>query len=503
MLTIARLTDRSGRYYLADLAAELGARGVLGSGGPGESNAPGGSNAGGPSPGRWTGTAAAGLGLGGPVEERELAAVLSGLHPHRGHPLRNRPATVGGYDLVFAAPKSVSVLFGLGGALPARAAHDAQRAAVEAAMRYVAERAVGVRSGSGEDRRAEPVRGVIAASFDHGVSRALDPHLHTHVVLANMGQGRDGRWRALDGRGLDAHARAAGALYAAHLRHALTEHTGARWIRRRSGAYELAAVDPAVLGALSARQADIRGHLHERGGANGPGGTSPAPARARSVAWAVTRDEKAGPEDRAPMVLRRLWEARVECVGWTPAELARSLSALGPPDRRATVDEHRFAAALHDGTLHGGATRRDVVAAWADALAAGAPARDVAGCVDALARWGDAVGVAEPVRRRSEVMPTPEAVRALGPRPGTPDSLAIWQSAAAALDRAHERGIDLGHPALLGACIPAPAAELARLTTEQLATRLTVERVVADARRRLGLSRSATERDAELALGRG
>src|SRR5690606_34700848 len=44
-------------------------------------------------------------------------------------------------------------------------------------------------------------RGLVAAAFDHWDSREGDPHLHTHVVIANRVQGADGRWRTLDSRG--------------------------------------------------------------------------------------------------------------------------------------------------------------------------------------------------------------------------------------------------------------------------------------------------------------
>ena len=36
----------------------------------------------------------------------------------------------------------------------------------------------------------------VAATFRHDTSRNLDPQLHTHAVLANMVQGRDGKWAA-------------------------------------------------------------------------------------------------------------------------------------------------------------------------------------------------------------------------------------------------------------------------------------------------------------------
>ena len=40
--------------------------------------------------------------------------------------------------------------------------------------------------------------GFVAAAYQHRTSRSQDPHLHTHVIVANMAQTpSDGKWRAL------------------------------------------------------------------------------------------------------------------------------------------------------------------------------------------------------------------------------------------------------------------------------------------------------------------
>jgi conjugative relaxase-like TrwC/TraI family protein len=57
------------------------------------------------------------------------------------------------------------------------------------------------RRGAGGARQAVG-EGFVAAAFRHRSSRAGDPLLHTHVVVANATRGPDGRWTALDGREL-------------------------------------------------------------------------------------------------------------------------------------------------------------------------------------------------------------------------------------------------------------------------------------------------------------
>src|SRR5688500_4124264 len=49
--------------------------------------------------------------------------------------------------------------------------------------------------------------------FDHWDTRAGDPNLHTHLVIANKVQGVDGVWRSLDGRRLHKAAVAVSELY--------------------------------------------------------------------------------------------------------------------------------------------------------------------------------------------------------------------------------------------------------------------------------------------------
>ncbi len=68
----------------------------------------------GPAPGRWIGAGSAELGLRGPVDAAPLHAVLDGHHPGGDQLLARIPATRrSGFDLILAAPKSVSLLAAL------------------------------------------------------------------------------------------------------------------------------------------------------------------------------------------------------------------------------------------------------------------------------------------------------------------------------------------------------------------------------------------------------
>src|SRR3954469_8160680 len=104
MMSIWKLRVGAENYYLSQVASGLedyySGRGEL--------------------PGRWVGAAYSGLGLGmDPVAGDELRAVLAGLQPGtgmspNGGPPRVWKGRVPGFDLTFAVPKSVSVLYALG-----------------------------------------------------------------------------------------------------------------------------------------------------------------------------------------------------------------------------------------------------------------------------------------------------------------------------------------------------------------------------------------------------
>ena len=142
---------------------------------------------------------------------RDFAEVLDGRDPVSGSGLRTRRGdrSVAGYDLTFCAPKSVSVLHLLAPREIATEVGRGHQAAVEEATGYLERAAVGVRRSHRGEAALLPSTGAVAGQFLHRTSRALDPHLHTHLVMANVAQGVDGRWSAVDSRRLFAHLRAA------------------------------------------------------------------------------------------------------------------------------------------------------------------------------------------------------------------------------------------------------------------------------------------------------
>ena len=435
-------------YYLSDLARELPAS----------------------EPGRWAGGAAAGLGLEGPVEPADFHRLLQGRHPRTGGPIGSGRTTVAAFDLTFSAPKSASVLFALGGEAVARRVVAAHSEAVEGALSYLEHYAVAAARRDGVERIVIPTTGIVAGQFTHAVNRNGDPHLHSHLVMANVVHGTDGRWSACDRRGLEAHRHAASAVFEAHLRAGLSSGLGVRWSAVSGRSAEIVGVRPHLLGEFSTRAADIRRHMHEIGARSG---------RAGRVAWAATRPEKPPGSPYAEAAAE--WERRARAVD-VPLELVLDRQVPGRGGAgQALLDEHRFAAVISL-TPHGGARRRDVVAAFGAAATDGVAAGSLERLVGHWVRPGP-VGVAEPLQPRRAVLPANHHLRALGPRPVDPQDHELWVGAARALDAYRDRWGLGGSVEPLGTTA---SPELASLPTARLADFVRTRRHLDAVRARLG-----------------
>ena len=349
----------------------------------------------GESPGLWAGTGADGLCLLGVVEDGGLGTLLRGVDPATGKELRapvrerlitvrtldiesgewreeaKRLAPVSGYDLVFSCPKSVSVLHALtGDERVRREVSEAHDASWQAALAYLEREACVVRRGHGGAGR-EHGEGFVAAAFRHRTSRAQDPHLHTHVIVANMTHTADGEWRALDGEAiLRTYRLAAGYLYEAQLRHELTRRLGLEWTDPVKGMAELVDVPEAAIRAFSTRRQSLVEHME----ALGTEGF--AAARVAALATREAKEQVDLPRlreqwlDRAAghglgrRELRRLaHQPRLEVTIPDREELARPLLASdGLTATQTTFTQPELVRAVA-GSLRGGAGAEQVLAA--------------------------------------------------------------------------------------------------------------------------------------------
>jgi conjugative relaxase-like TrwC/TraI family protein len=207
--------------------------------------------------GAWVGREAAALGLAGAPEPGQLGELLDGRHPVAGSSLAGRArARNAGFDLTFTAPKSVSILAAVGRPSVRAAALAAHEAGVAAGLDYLERFECHARRGAG-GHTVIGAHGFVGAAFTHELSRSGDPHLHTHVVIANVVRGDDGRYSAPDMRPVFAAAKTAGTIAEAVMRVELSRSLGVEWGTVERGTADLAGVPRAVVDAFSTRRAEI------------------------------------------------------------------------------------------------------------------------------------------------------------------------------------------------------------------------------------------------------
>ena len=132
------------------------------------------------------------------------------------------------YDLTFNADKTVSALWAIAPPELRAQIETAHNDAVKVALEDTIQKHCSY-TRIREDQRGMKIvpADIMAALFQHGASRANDPHLHTHCVILNIAKAHhDGKWRALHGKPLYAWQKAAGAAYRAELGWLLRDRLG-------------------------------------------------------------------------------------------------------------------------------------------------------------------------------------------------------------------------------------------------------------------------------------
>ena len=296
--------------------------------------------------GRWLGSGLNGINrtIGGAVTETDAKAIFdSATHPDTGAPLgrphghptithntHGQTATrraVAGFDLTFSVPKSVSVLW----ALSPRSLQDkilqTHHDAVTATFEWLEELVIHTRAGR-NGAAYVGTRGAIAAAFDHWESRAGDPQLHTHLVIANRVQRtNDGAWVTLDSRTLYKAAVAASEHYNGLLFDALHRHLGTDTDIRdpaattRNPSPELSGVDDALIREFSHRsrliEAETDRLVADWTTTHGTPPTATTTIKLRQQATLSTRTPKA--DTIAPLhQLSAQWRARAAEKGFDP-----------------------------------------------------------------------------------------------------------------------------------------------------------------------------------------
>jgi len=189
----------------------------------------------GEAPGRWGGALAGEVGLAGQVDPEAFHRLLSdGVSvgadgtEHTVGVSEGAPngVSVRAVDLTFSPDKTFSALHAMAPPEVQRQMMAVHHEAVAATMARIETDACITRRGKGGTRNVDGA-GFVWAEFDHRTSRAGDPQVHTHVVVANRTRPvDDDKWLAVEGGTLRQAAKGHGQMYQALVRAGMSRELG-------------------------------------------------------------------------------------------------------------------------------------------------------------------------------------------------------------------------------------------------------------------------------------
>ena len=230
---------------------------------------------------------------------------------------------------------SIQVLVGRDGELA-----DAHRRAVTRALQELEQYALSRRNGGSE---WVATSNIVAARFDHIAARPSqgvddgygpDPHLHTHVVIANMTLRPDGLWRGLDPVEIYRSQSFASAVYRSELAREAQRLGYEIEITGADARWELSRYTREQLIAFSRRRRDIEEALI-RQGLNGA-----------AAAQNIAHQSRLSKDRRGEDELREEWAVRAQEYGITlQLQHQHSAAEFRPASKTEVEDAVRFALA--------------------------------------------------------------------------------------------------------------------------------------------------------------
>ena len=384
---------------------------------------------------------------------------------------RLRPSgnSVAGFDCTFSAPKSVSVLWALGDEGVRTAVEEAHLEAISTALSFMEEDVFASRAGKNGVRRVS-VDGVMAARFRHYDSRAGDPQLHDHLVIANRvfcptGTDKDkkkGKWRTLDSRALYKAVVASSERYNDALMVALHERLGVRFEARGGEGesavkMEIVGVGDDLIDAFSTRRASIQERLEELVEQyHGEHGRAPSKKIRMQLAQQATLDTRSKKQHVSLPDRMRTWRAQ------TPTRY--HIEDFAPA---APVAQVLDVGALANATISGLEKRRST---WTKRHVQAEAARQIA-----LASQGTA-GTPDTIKQVARaVIAHPSVVRLAAPAPALATRLADSEGVSV-----YERPDTWTYTSTTMVDLEAELLEATERPAPAPATRASVERVVED-----------------------
>ena len=217
----------------------------------------------------WSGKGADKLSLSGTVEKEDFKSLLEG-KTKEGQVLRNASQKTSGedrkaFDITLSAPKSVSHL---GLVMDKKEVIEAHHKAVNDTLAFAEKNYAQARVYNAEGERVkETTENLVVAQAKHSVSRPTknavsDPSLHTHNVIMNTTQTRNGSWKSLNTDLLFKNQSTINQMYKENLAHNLKE-AGYSLNYDKKGGFEIAGYTQDVLDNFSKRKFEIKAQAEE------------------------------------------------------------------------------------------------------------------------------------------------------------------------------------------------------------------------------------------------
>ena len=279
-----------------------------------------------------------------PNDERGLEELFRELKNLGKDPRFVRPIKNVAYDLCWVAPKQLSILFGLLPEPESSQVAEAHAKAIAGCLEAMHSRVV--RDGRGK---------ISAVAFLHLTSRSLDPHLHSHVILANRVELDDGSCRAVDSTNIYRNSTEWSLLYRRLVAEEVRDRLGVVMIERGltepGGPTEVPGFPKGLATVFSKRSLQVS-DLAGRWGASGRG--------ASRRASLMTRADKTV---MGPRELRERWASELEDAGFTVRQLedllprvrrtSRSFSLIRRIDDSSRAEESLFRRVTSPGRAEG------------------------------------------------------------------------------------------------------------------------------------------------------
>ena len=177
---------------------------------------------------------------------------------------KKHQTAIAGFDLVFTPSKSVSIAWGLGDKDLRKSIEAAHEHAIQDVVRHLENTVIMTRRGHNGIRQIDTKSGIIGTKFRHYDSRAGDPNLHDHVVIANRVEGADDKWSSIDGRVLYQYGVECSELYNSKVQEYVTNLTGLQFEPRMQNGkpiHEIVGISDETIRAFSSRRGDISAEL--------------------------------------------------------------------------------------------------------------------------------------------------------------------------------------------------------------------------------------------------